>query len=196
MAKQQADQFEWGDWLNDVELQSASAATRGIWMNLLCRMWFSKEQGRITIKATEMSRFCNANVQEIAAFVTEIVTLKFGDAKRETDGSVTFICRRMFRRWRQREMARKRVKKHRMKRSGKRPCNANVTFASSSLQEEESVTPLKRPGGEGGVVPDGSAASPTVQEPESQRDPEVQAKAKKIIGGFLGKPGRQEKAQT
>ena len=47
MGKAPADQFYWNDWLGDVELQAASACTKGVWINALARMWNSKIRGEL-----------------------------------------------------------------------------------------------------------------------------------------------------
>lgn len=60
MAKAPADQFYWGDWLNDVELQAASSTTRGVWINLLCRMWYAKTRGEISGPIEVLSSITNS----------------------------------------------------------------------------------------------------------------------------------------
>jgi hypothetical protein len=179
--KQPAFQFYPADWLTDVELQSASATSRGIWINALCLMWESKTRGQLSGKASSLSRILNCTIDEFEAFVEEVQALKFAEVSvtsnadvRFCNSEVTLINRRMFNEEKVRQQTRLRVKKHR----GNAARNGEVTHASSSsssctkVQEKEKEIPQ-------------SPSSASTPRATSDQTPE-QAKA-----GTVGGEGRQ-----
>lgn len=117
-SKAPAGQFYWADWLRDSELQSISAASRGIWINLLCHMWFAKTRGRIIGTKEELQRLANCADHEFDTFLHEISRKLFGN-KRLRGENIVLECRRMMRDEKARQNTNERVKKHR--------CNADVT---------------------------------------------------------------------
>lgn len=152
MSKAPAFQFYPADWLTDVELQSASATSRGIWINALCLMWESKTRGQLTGRTSSLARILNCTIDEFEAFVGEVKNLKFAEASvtcnadvRFCNSEVTLTNRRMFNEEKVRQQTRLRVQKHRSNTS----CNGEVTHASSSsssctkvhLEKESPLTP-------------------------------------------------------
>lgn len=95
MGKAPADQFYWGDWLNDVELQAAETVTRGVWINALCRMWYAKVRGELTGSAEKLAGLCGCTNDEMALFLKEIQTHGFGDIETHDNGNITIRNRRM-----------------------------------------------------------------------------------------------------
>lgn len=134
MGKNPAFQFYPSDWLGDPELQSTSAATRGIWANLLCYMWWSRERGTLENTSEELQRLANCTTAEWEAFLEENSRLKFADVTLRNK-IVTVTNRRMMREERVRELTRLRVKKFR-----NAACNANITTHSSSTSSTSSST--------------------------------------------------------
>ena len=63
MGKAPADQFYWNDWLSDVELQQASACSKGVWINALCRMWYSKPRGEPMSTKEGLVKLCICSVK-------------------------------------------------------------------------------------------------------------------------------------
>ncbi|KIO75259.1 hypothetical protein TH53_21855, partial [Pedobacter lusitanus] len=49
MSKKPSMQFYPGDWMKDPELRSVSIAARGLWMDMLCLMFESRERGFLLI---------------------------------------------------------------------------------------------------------------------------------------------------
>ena len=135
MAKAPAGQFYWADWLSDTELQAASAPSRGIWINLLCHMWFAENRGKIVGTQAELIRLANCTEHEFTNFLHEVARKRFGNIRRRHD-NITLISRRMIRDEIARQATNERVKKHR--------CNADVTVmkqkCSSTLPSSSSVT--------------------------------------------------------
>ena len=71
--KQPAFLFFTGDWMKDPNLSKCSAATRGIWMDLLCAMHENGRTGIITGTVIELAQMCRCSEQEMRY---TIVTLR------------------------------------------------------------------------------------------------------------------------
>jgi len=108
MGKAPAFQFYVKDWLSDPELQSASASTRGIWINALCHMWEAKERGILHGTTESLCRILNCTVEEFDRFLSESQLYAFDDLMTQNNGKVTLINRRMQRDERERNLHRKR----------------------------------------------------------------------------------------
>ena len=109
--------FYTGDWMKDPNLSKCSAATRGIWMDLLCAMHENGRTGIITGTITELAQMCRCSEQEMRH---TIVTLRKNEVAeiRKCDAlsqKVTVINRRMNREHKVREATRLRSAKHRGK---------------------------------------------------------------------------------
>lgn len=126
MNKRPSLQFYPADWLKDPDLQMCSMNTIGIWINLLCRMWESKEEGILSGKVGELALLVGARPSEFSRFLREAETHLFADVTKSYS-VVTIKCRRMNKLFLEREGAKKRMQRHRSK-----PCNADVTKHSSS----------------------------------------------------------------
>ena len=96
MAKAPADQFYWGDWLRDVELQMASSSTRGIWANALGLMWFAKVRGELQGNREKLSQLCNCTLPEFDNFKNEAEALGFCYIKLNSNYIITVRNRRMY----------------------------------------------------------------------------------------------------
>lgn len=136
MGKAPADQFYWNDWLSDVELQSACSATRGIWMNALCRMWFSQTRGELTGTRETLPRILNCTEQEFDRFCDEAQSLSFCYFSVTDNKNVTLRNRRMFREAKDKELNRLRQQRHR----DKHKSNGDVTPPSSSSSSFKSTS--------------------------------------------------------
>jgi len=124
VGKNPAFQFYPKDWLTDTELQSASASTRGIWINCLCLMWQSSIRGEIRISdiPSTMARIFNCEISEVELFLKEAQDLGFCDISVTRNGNVTeshknitLRNRRMYREEKDKESNRLRQQKHREK---------------------------------------------------------------------------------
>ena len=80
MGKAPADQFYWGDWLNDVELQAATSTTRGVWINALSRMWYSKTRGEISGHIDMLSSITNGTKPFLTIIYKDLKTSRFPNA--------------------------------------------------------------------------------------------------------------------
>jgi len=153
-----APAFQWypNDWLRDT--QAATATVRGIWIDLLCAMWWSATRGTLTGTEAELCRFGRCTPEEWGQFLEQNTRLKFADVT-ISDGLVTVSNRRMVREESDRESTRCRVQRFR-----KRPCNADVTVPSptpvSDLRSPSTSDPEKTLGA---VVPDDRDAPAPVE---------------------------------
>lgn len=87
-----------GDWLKDVGIQSLSYYHRGIWHELLMRMWESSDRGRLVLNGKAMSdtriaQLLGLSPRETADAIS--VILESGVGSRDADGAL--ISRRMVR---------------------------------------------------------------------------------------------------
>lgn len=128
MGKSPAKQWYWSDWLNDVELQAATASTRGIWMNALCRMWHSRSRGELTGTREKLLGLLNCTSSEFDQFLADAHETRFCDISVTDNERVTLRNRRMCREEKDRENNRLRQERHRDKRKN----NDEITPPSSS----------------------------------------------------------------
>jgi hypothetical protein len=129
--------FYTGDWMKDPNLSKCSAATRGIWMDLLCAMHENGRTGIITGTITELAQMCRCSEQEMRYTIVtlrknEVAEIRKCNARKQ---SVTVVNRRMNREHKVREAAKLRVQKHRTKLSS----NANVTSSSSCSSSDKRI---------------------------------------------------------
>jgi len=140
MGKMPAFQWYPSDWMNDVELQSASPLSRGIWINALCRMFWKKERGKITGSAEILARLFNCNEAEFAVFLKEAQTLGFCEVSHNNNGDITLINRRMLRDDKERKNNRIRQKRYYEKHKPNGEPNRKITPPSSSSSSSSEKT--------------------------------------------------------
>jgi len=156
-----AMQWYSGDWRKDPGVQAASLATRGFWREILDCMWEAEERGTITRTLPQFARMAGCTVDEATDCINEIVDLNIGNVKferyeneksnklrREYNGRITLINRRMKREEKDRRGNRLRQSKYR-ERAGS---NRKIT------PEKRKITPL----------PSASASASPPQSPPSQ----------------------------
>ncbi len=146
MGKMPAFQFYPGDWIQDTRM--LTAATRGIWIDMLCAMWRSEVRGTISGTVEELSRLCACSQQEMMVAIKELGLHNIADFVTcnanvtDCNSIVTVSNRRMVRDEKERAATRKRVKRFR---NGQ--CtddgNANVTPSSSSSSSSSSSKIIK-----------------------------------------------------
>jgi len=124
MGKLPAFQFYPGDWLKDPELSMCSPATRGIWIDFLCRAHESGRSGQVTATPEQFARLCRCTAAEFVAAADELQNTGAG-LVRKGDGVYTLTNRRMKREADEREGARERKQNQRGRE--KRKSRATVT---------------------------------------------------------------------
>ncbi len=149
MGKPPAFQFYVRDWLSDPELQSASASSRGIWINALCYMWESRDRGKLEGTVQSLSRLLNCSEEEFKRFISESEIFHFDDLVTHQNGKVTLINRRMKREDKQRFFHNKRQDKYRKSHiinigdtKGDlkvTPCSSSSSSSSTSKNKEYSA---------------------------------------------------------
>ena len=140
MNKRPSLQFYPADWLKDPGLQMCSMNTIGIWINLLCRMWESKEEGVLQGKQGELALLSGARPGEFKRFLKEAKEHKFCDVLHDVTDSysnVTIKCRRMNKVFLEREGAKQRMQKHRKKQC----CDDVAPYSSSSTSSSKNNSP-------------------------------------------------------
>lgn len=117
MEKAPASQFYWGDLRRDTEYHLMEWASRGIWVEMLSCMHFSKERGKLEGTPEQLSRLLGCTVEEFRKAKTDISVTKTGDVI-ENNGVVTIINRRMEREEKEKASGRKRMNRFREKGGG------------------------------------------------------------------------------
>lgn len=82
-----------GDWKKDPELSMCSAATRGIWIDLLCSIHDGRI-GQVTGTADQLSRLCRCDAASLTAALHELQASRAANIS-ERSGVFTVVCRRM-----------------------------------------------------------------------------------------------------
>lgn len=81
------------DWLADSGLSQVSPAARGVWVDLLCRMWLSDKPGYLVLGAgdvaptiSEVAKACRASVSEARDCLKELE--RYGVLSKTHDGVI------------------------------------------------------------------------------------------------------------
>lgn len=125
--KSPSEQFYFKDWLTDAALQAASSSTRGIWINVLCFMWWNGRTSEITGTKTALARMWNCTLHELNRFLKDAETSAFCQLGRNPDGTLTVICRRIQREQKARKLHRLRQKKYYARRKADAQADAKLT---------------------------------------------------------------------
>jgi len=165
--------FFYGDWLRDTSLSSCTPATRGIWMDLLCRMHDAVCKWKVSGTVEQLARMARCTPPDMITALTELcatdcalisvgnsdvtqnvtvnVTVKSVTCNAnvlEKNTNVTVVCRRLQREHSERFKTKIRVRKHRS--------NARVTAKK------------QRPSYSYSVSNDGKVGNKTIVEPERE----------------------------
>lgn len=117
MGKAPAFQFFPKDWLSDAQLRMVSFQTKGIWMDLICYMWWENRSGEITGSKQDFCRMLGCVNGEFDQFLEEAQRHEFCHVCVTVDGKVTVRNRRMYRERKDKENHRLRQQKYREKKS-------------------------------------------------------------------------------
>lgn len=112
MAKLKPLSFDTRAWLSDEELSRCSSSTRGIWMDLLCRMHEADRAGELQGTAQELAEKARCSESE---FIDAARELKEQQAAQVRFDGVSFFLRnrRMFRYFSRRKSNAERQQRHR-----------------------------------------------------------------------------------
>jgi hypothetical protein len=132
MGKNPAFQFYPADWISDSQLQMASTTSKGVWIQLLCYMWWSPSRGQVTGTRDDLCMLVRCRPEDLQGFIDDNIRYHFADVT-ECNNAVTIINRRMMREEKARESTRYRVQRFRNKIG-----NASVTVHSSSSSSSSS----------------------------------------------------------
>ena len=76
-----------GDWLKDPQLSLCSPATRGVWIDLICRLHELGQGGKITANAQQLARLCRSSDADIHAALKDLQTTDAAEVS-ERDGKI------------------------------------------------------------------------------------------------------------
>lgn len=131
MNRRPAFQFYPADWRKDPQLQMCNMATQGIWINLLCCMWESTEEGKLEGSWEDFARLLGISVTDIKKFYIQANTHKFADVT-NCNGTVTIINRRIYNAFLERERAKKGMRAYRAKQRSENVTPHSSTSSSTS----------------------------------------------------------------
>ena len=120
-----------GDWFKDPEVAMCETATRAIWFDALLRM-HERKQGFVKGTIKQLSRMLRCSESEMNLAVEEIENLGIGGAVMDCNNIVTITSRRKTREFKDLELNRLRVNRHRRKVKKvekKRQCNAPSSYS-------------------------------------------------------------------
>ena len=80
------------DWLTDTQVQQASFATQGVWMNLLCRMHLSPTRGVLIGTLEGLSRLISVNPDELKALFNELKALNIAIQSLQSWANQKHLC--------------------------------------------------------------------------------------------------------
>lgn len=101
-------QFYPDDWLRDGGLRLCSLEAQGLWMTMLCTMWYGKPRGTLTVNGKQLN---NKGLAKIVGESEELINRLVDELEsnkvfsRLDDG--TICCRRMYAQWQKAEQLRK-----------------------------------------------------------------------------------------
>jgi hypothetical protein len=127
-----AFQFYPADWSRDTGVLSASA--RGIWIDVLCVLWWQKNRGRGTFPVDGWARQTRCTASEFEAALSEFEATQTADVSRNGHGLVTLVSRRMVNDEKERQGASSRKRKERYSRT----CHVGVTLMSQESHDASS----------------------------------------------------------
>jgi len=97
-------QFYPDDWMKEPALRLCSLESHGLWINMLCIMWFGQPRGTLTVNGKSLD---NAGLAKILGEKVETIDRLIAELEsnnifsRLPDG--TIYCRRLFREWQEKE---------------------------------------------------------------------------------------------
>jgi len=132
MGKSPAFQFYPNDWSRDLEEHPLEI--EGAWIRICCKLWWSETRGILAKTMEQWAKILRTNKVDAERLITYIENEQIGDVKRNGNGYVTLVSRRMVRDEKTRELTRLRVYKHR----NKETCNADVTHDVTQMKHGSS----------------------------------------------------------
>lgn len=145
MGKDYWDKFEFNVWLTDPELSLCKPATRGIWIDAICRMLQLDRCGQLQGLVADLARVCRCSPNEMRSALDDLKSRNAADIA-ECDGVVTLQNRRMRREWTDRKSNSDRQK--RVRGGGVAQDVAPNVAQQSKSNESESEIPKRIAGGE------------------------------------------------
>lgn len=134
------------DWLSDAQLSRCRAATRGIWEDAICRM-YELRSGSLQGSVEELCRLLRATASEVHTAIEELNSSGTATVRQNSNGSVTLICRRLERYFKERAGNTLRVKRHRGNGACNGGSNADVTPQSKKIEVRSKKTNNSAPNG-------------------------------------------------
>ena len=158
MSRTSSPAFQWypADWIR--KTRGLSPAAKGVWIDLICQMWWEADQCSISGSAQKLARICGCSSEELKIAIDELKNENICNVKGEINGDcnaiVTLVSRRMRKDRDNRRNSAKRVEKHRKEKGEKddkaddnADCNGDVTpkFDGSSSSSSSSCTKVHSP---------------------------------------------------
>lgn len=156
-------QWDVGDWLKDPAVSFCSAATRGIWFDLICGMHQFDRSGKLTGSRDQLARIGRCSAVELAQALSELQGTGAADVT-QRDGNVTVICRRMKREADLRKSATERKQRQRARERDERDTVASrdcpPTYTIDHKPETINQSPQPKAQNSNTNQPEGDTVSP------------------------------------
>lgn len=133
MSKNKAPAFQFyvKDWLSDPQLGFCSPSTRGIWVDVLCFMYWENGKGVLQATDQKWAQLCRCTLQEFKLFFNEATKYRFCDISEVVTNDnriITIMSRRMVREYNDKEKNRLKQARYRKRQKG----NQKITLHSPS----------------------------------------------------------------
>lgn len=87
-------EFDAQEWLADADLTACTPATRGIWLDLICRMHQTGRSGRISGTREQLALQARCQLPDLVAALEQLKSLRSASVHHNAE-QVTIVCRRM-----------------------------------------------------------------------------------------------------
>lgn len=131
MSNKTWEKWCWKDWFSDTKIQLLSPASRGIWIDILGRLW-QEDVYEMTLPISQWALVSRCSETEFSAFLEEGLIVTFCDMSHDVTGNVTLTSRRRKKEDKSRENNRIRKAKSRMSHQ----CHTKSHTAEREIERE------------------------------------------------------------
>ena len=139
--------FDVTRWQRDVDHHPLDI--RGSWITICCRLWWASKRGELTLRPERWASLLYTDVDNANRIIDYLLDEKIADGKREANGYITVVSRRMIRDDKDRELNRLRQQRYYYKtkpNANLTPPNRNLTGHSKSKSKNKSNKEIKNRG--------------------------------------------------
>lgn len=122
--------FEVVKWQRD--LDEHPLEIEGAWIRICCKLWWASKRGELTLRPERWAVILRANINNANRIIDYLLDEHIADGKREANGYITLISRKMIRENKDRELNRLRQQKY----YHKNKSNADITGSQQDFNKQ------------------------------------------------------------